>query len=187
MVYIEQKDIKNTERKYGIPELRETTFAMPEAEFSMVKASQVNGRAHDVTVFIFKDDCFIFNAKHWYPEGMSRAPSGAAKPGETIEEGALREVYEETGCNIKLLKYLLRIKCRFTCGEEYIDWTSHIFSGEYINGDLQPIDTIEIREVVIVHPSEIPDIKKMMKSIDSGGLQYRVYLTDEVMWILFPV
>jgi 8-oxo-dGTP pyrophosphatase MutT (NUDIX family) len=186
MVYIKPSDILQAEIKYGKPQLREVTFSMPEDEFSMVKASQKHGRAHDVTMFIIKGDKFIFNAKHWYPPGLSRAPSGAAKPGETIEEGAIREAYEETGCKIRLNKYLLRIKCRFTCGDEFLDWTSHIFSAEYIDGELKPIDTHEIREVFEIHPSQIPSIRKIMLTVESGGIQYRAYLTDEVMKILFP-
>jgi 8-oxo-dGTP diphosphatase len=186
MVYLKQSDILYIEKKYGKPELREVTFPMPEDEFKMVKASQKHGRAHDVTMFIMKGENFIFNAKHWYPPGLSRAPSGAVKPGETIEEGAIREAYEETGCRIRLKKYLLKIKCRFTCGEKFIDWTSHIFSAEYINGDLKPIDTREIRDVYEVHYSRIPSIKKIMNTLESGGIHYRAYLTDEVMKILFP-
>ncbi len=184
MVYLKQDEIEKIERKYGIPEHRETTFTMPDYEFSMVKASQRYGRSHDITLFIKKGDYFIFNAKHWYPKGMSRAPSGGVKPGEGIEDGCLREAWEETGCEIRLLKYILRIKCRFIWEDEYIDWTSHIFLAEYLQGDLKPVDTREIREVFLIHPSEIPKIREIMDTVDSGGIHYRAYLTDEVMKLL---
>ncbi|MBD3168389.1 MAG: NUDIX domain-containing protein [candidate division Zixibacteria bacterium] len=184
MAYITREIVEQTEQKFGIPQERETTFEMPDYEFSMVKASQKHGRKHDVTIFIRKGDKFIFNAKHWYPKGMCRAPSGAAKPGETLEEGALREAYEETGCVIKLDSYILRINCRFTCGDEYIDWISHIFTADFIEGDLQPRDTREIREVFVVEPSQIPQISKVMETVDSGGIHYRAYLTDVVMKLI---
>ncbi len=184
MVYISNRAIKEIEDKFGKPELRETLFEMPDYELSMVKNSQKDGRAHDVTVFIKKGDNFIFNAKHWYPKGMCRAPSGGVRPGENIEDGCLREALEETGCAVKLLKYLLRIKCRFTSGDELVDWTSHIFLAEFVSGDLKPIDTNEIREVFVVSPEEIPAIREVMEGVDSGGIHYRAYLTDEVMSIL---
>ena len=186
MTYIRESDIRATEKKFGRPQFRQVAFEMPEAEFSMVRASQKHGRAHDVTIFIIKGDHFIFTAKHWYPPGLSRAPSGAARRGETLEQGCLREAYEETGCAIKLKNYVLRIECRFTCGADFIDWTTHIFTADYLSGDLKPVDTKEIRDVHLVHPSQIPAIRKVMKAVDSGGIQYRAYLTDEVMDILFP-
>jgi ADP-ribose pyrophosphatase YjhB (NUDIX family) len=186
MAYTNEKDIAAAEEKYGTPELRTATFSMPEAEFSMVKASQKHGRAHDVTIFILKDGDFIFTAKHWYPPGLSRAPSGAAKPGETLEQGAVREAREETGCKIRLKRYILRINCRFTSGDEHIDWTTHIFTADYMEGDLKPIDTREIRDVYMVSPKKIPDIRRIMKTVDSGGIHYRSWLTDEVMKLLFP-
>ena len=184
MSYINENDIKLAEAQYGIPETRETTLAMPEHEFSMVKASQRHGRAHDITVFIAKGGHFIYNAKHWYPPGLFRAPSGAAKPGETLEQGCIREAWEETGCRIRLLKYLLRIRCRFICKQRHIDWLTHIFLAEYLEGDLHQIDTKEIREVHLVHPSEIPAIREAMRKSDSGGMQYRAYLTDEALAII---
>ncbi len=36
----------------------------------------------------------------WYP------PGGGLEPGETLEEGAIRETFEETGMNVRLIRLL---------------------------------------------------------------------------------
>ncbi len=100
-------------------------------------------------------------------------------PGEDFEAGAKREALEETGVDIELDSYLLRIKIRFQSGEEYIDWTSHVFTAKYAGGIIAPRDAKEIREAKVVSPDQIPGFVELMASSGVGGLIYRSYLTKE--------
>jgi len=100
MSFITKADLELMEKKYGRPVSFKTEFTMMPDEYAELKQSQKNGRAHDITMFIFHDDMLLFIAKHPYPDGLYRAPSGGVWRGESIVEGAKREAFEETGAEI---------------------------------------------------------------------------------------
>ncbi len=166
-------------RLYGQPDRLTTLQDMTPDELGIVRASMKNGRAHDITLYIKKDSGYIFIAKPFYPPGLYRAPSGGVMPDEDFETGAKREAMEETGVEIELKRYILRIDVRFQSGDDYIDWTSHIFTAEYVNGEINPQDTHEIREAKLVSPDEIHGFMELMLKSGVGGLIYRAYLTKE--------
>ncbi len=166
------------EQKYGTPRELTMSFAMNPAEFDMLKESMRDGRNSDVTLFIFKDKQVIVIAKPWYPAKMYRAPSGGIKPGEDMEVCAKREAYEETGVQIKLVCYVLRIQVTFTCGQASQGWTSHVFVAQYLSGRLHPVDTREISEVSLLSLEELAAMKARLLQQDSGGLHYRAALTE---------
>jgi len=169
------------EKKYGVPRKLAMSFLMNPAEFDMLKRSMEDGRDSDVTLFIFKDDKVIVIAKPWYPEGLFRAPSGGIKPGEDLELSAKREAFEETGAEIELGRYILRIRATFSCGQEKVKWTSHVFTARYLSGRLQPIDTREIKKVILLSLKELSALKEKLLVQDSGGLHYRAALTEEAI------
>ncbi len=159
-------------------------FEMNSEEFEGLKASQKKGRSHDVTLFIRKDDRFIVIAKHFYPRGLYRAPSGGINPGEDFVEGATREALEETGCRVELVRYILRSEVEFYCGSEAVAWTSYVFLADYLSGDLVPLDTGEIREVSLAETDMFGLFKKTMLASDKGGFHYRALLQDKTLRIL---
>ncbi len=166
------------EQKYGIPRELSMSFDMNPSEFDMLEASMADGRDSDVTLFIFKEDKVIVIAKPWYPEGLYRAPSGGIKPGEDMLLAAKREAYEETGVDIELVRYLLRIQVTFTCGQVNRSWTSHVFNARYLSGHPHPIDTEEIEKVSLLSLEELSGLKEKLLKQDSGGLHYRAALTQ---------
>ena len=166
------------ESKYGTPRELVMSFSMHLKEFEMLQASMKDGRNSDVTMFIFKDDKVLVIAKPWYPEGLYRAPSGGIKPGEDIELTAKREAYEETGTEIALEKYVLRIQVTFTRNEKKRKWTSHVFTARYLSGELRPVDTGEIKKVIQMSLEELSSLKSKLLKQDSGGLKYRAALTE---------
>jgi 8-oxo-dGTP pyrophosphatase MutT (NUDIX family) len=170
--------IEEIEKKYGQPRELTMSFRMNPSEFEMLKQSMRDGRNSDVTFFIFKDKKVIVIAKPWYPEGLYRAPSGGIKPDEDMELSAKREAYEETGVEIQLEKYLLRIQVTFTCGEASESWTSHVFTARYLSGEPHPIDTREIKKVALLSLKELSALKGKLLEQDSGGLHYRAALTE---------
>lgn len=170
--------LQKIENKYGRPPELVMSFRMNPSEFEMLKASMSDGRNSDVTLFIFKHDKVIVIAKPWYPDGLYRAPSGGIKPDEDMELSAKREAYEETGVEIQLEKYLLRIDVTFTCEESSESWTSHVFSAKYLSGEPHPIDTREINKVALLSLEELSALKSRLLEQDSGGLHYRAALTE---------
>jgi len=151
-------------------------------EFEMVRCSQKLGRAHDVTMFITLDNEIVVIKKPMYPPGAYRAPSGGITPGESFEEGSLREAYEETGLRVTMDRYLVRARVAFTCIGQAIDWTTHVFSATPVGGTLQPIDTHEIAEARYATVEEIRgSIRTALIESGSTGLRYRAELCDLVL------
>ncbi len=173
--------IASMEELYGIPDILTFAQDVDLDEYRRIHRSMSRGRLHDITLFIAKDDGFIFIAKHSYPPGLFRAPSGGLNKDEDFAVGARREAFEETGVEIELEKYLLRINVRFNSPSGQIDWTSHIFTARYLSGEITPVDTYEIREARLVTRDEIPDFQDTMRNSKVGGFHYRAFLTEETL------
>jgi len=73
----------------------------------------------------------------------------------------------------------------FTYEGREIPWTSHVFTAKYVSGRLRPIDTKEIAAVKQVSLEELQGkIRDNLLATGSGGLAYRVALTDKVVELL---
>jgi 8-oxo-dGTP pyrophosphatase MutT (NUDIX family) len=125
-----------------------------------------------VTLFIRKGGQYAAIRKPSYPKGLFRAPSSGVEPGESVEAGALREALEETGLEIRLSRYVFRSRVRFTHRrEESVDWTSHVFTADWIKGEIAPIDTVEIAEAIWVTRTELEASVPLLRAAPSGGLR----------------
>ena len=170
--------------QYGRPHSREFCFEATSGELDRIRSSQKYGRNHDVTLYIRKDNQIVVIAKHFYPPGMYRAPSGGLHPGEDFESGIAREVSEETGCSITLDKFLLRTAVTFNNEHDSVFWRSFVFLADYQSGDFQHTDKDEIREVYLAGWSEFESFGRIMRAMDIGGLHYRAALHETVTELL---
>ena len=184
-MYVGAKLIEEVEDRFGKPQVLYLKHEIGDKELALVRSSQKHGRAHDLTFFIFNNDHLALIRKHMFQRPIYRAPSGGLNPGESFEEGAKREALEETGLEIELEKYLLRIHVSFTSGDQHLDWTSHIFKAKVTGGQLAVRDTLEIAETRYGTLEELQGpIRQAL--LDSGWrlLAYRVALTDATVDIL---
>ncbi len=177
MTYVTPEIVADAELEFGRPLELSITIATAEKELNRIRASQRDGRAHDVTIMIRREGMYLFIAKHFYPRSLYRAPSGAARRGETLAEAAKREAFEETGALIKPSRYVLRTRCRFQAADDYIDWTSHVFSADYVSGEIAPKDLREIRDARFVTPAEISVFNAILLKINTAGFRYREFIT----------
>jgi ADP-ribose pyrophosphatase YjhB (NUDIX family) len=167
------------EKKYGTPKNVSLGEEMQDGEWALLRHSMRDGRKHDVTVFILKEGRIVVIKKHMHPKGVWRAPSGGVHHGEGTEEGIKREMREETGCTITVLRYILRIDVTFTHGDEKVEWTSHVFSASCLEDRFKPTDTYEIKSVRLATPDELRgSIRQALLASGLGGLIYRAKLTD---------
>ena len=183
-MYFTPRMIQMVADQYGYPPVLAMNVPVGQDEYDFIRSTQSYGRCHDITMYIFKGPQVIVNAKHHYPDGLYRAPSGGLKPGEDFLEGVYREAYEETGCKIELKKYILQINAYFSCGKKSIPWRTHIFTADYKSGKIKPIDIREIREAKLADMSEFEEYKRIIRTLESGGLSYRARLHDEVLRFL---
>jgi ADP-ribose pyrophosphatase YjhB (NUDIX family) len=168
--------------RYGEPRKLHFKADFRKFECDLVRESRAKGRLSDVTCFIRNPDSnYIVIQKHQYANtGIFRAPSGGATTGETIEEAAIREMREETGLTIRLIKLVLDLDLDVVCTEETIPWRSFVFLGEPIGGEMRPIDTHEIYEVAIMSREKLlGDVDRLMTQSGWGGFSYRAFLTRE--------
>jgi len=180
-MYLTEKMLAEARQKYGTPEVLHFRSGCSEREMDIIVGSQKHGRAHDITLFIFNGREIAVTAKHSYLPGMYRPPSGGLAPGESIERGAAREAFEETGLTIELEKYILRFEVEFFSNRRTVDWTSHVFTASCTGGKIEPHDHHEIREARWATLDEFPEFSRLMRLTDSGGLYYRAFLQEEVL------
>jgi ADP-ribose pyrophosphatase YjhB (NUDIX family) len=183
-MFVTDDQISAMVQQYGVPEERTFGIAVTEKEFNRIKSSQTDGRNHDVTAYIQKDDQVIVIAKHIYPPDLYRAPSGGLKPGEDFHDGLFREVREETGCEITIDRFVMRTAVSFIHGNEMIYWRSFIFLCSYVSGDFQFTDKDEIREVRLAGWDEFDEFGRIMRQTDLGGLHYRAVMHEELEKLL---
>ena len=183
-MYVTDDMIAGMSAKYGRPHRRSFDIETTAEEVARIRASQVEGRDHDVTVYIRKDDQVVVIAKHSHPPGLYRAPSGGLHDGEDFETGMNREVAEETGCRIKLVRFLLQTDVRFRHGEENVYWRSFVFLADFAGGDFNFTDHLEIREVRLAAWSEFETFGRVMRATNIGGLLYRAALHEAVVEVM---
>jgi len=166
--------------RFGVPHERAFRFAVTDKEYDRIRSSQKHGRNHDVTLYVIKDGKVVVIAKHFYPPGLYRAPSGGVNPGERLDDGIAREMAEEIGCVVGIDRFLLRTDVSFYRGRDVIHWRSFVCLAHYVSGDFRFTDTHEIREVRLADWSEFADFARIMRSLDIGGLHYRAELHEAV-------
>lgn len=183
-MYVTDDMIAEMVQRHGEP--YERTFRIPatDVELARIRSSQKAGRNHDVTVYVRRGDKLIVMAKHMYPPGLFRSPSGGLKPGESIEDGIHREIAEELGCEIKLDRFLLTTLVNFENGHDCLFWRSFVFTADYVSGDLNFTDTKEVRELAVVPWSAFDEYGETMRQTDLAGLHYRAELHETVVELL---
>ncbi|EKP95740.1 NUDIX hydrolase [Thermaerobacter subterraneus] len=177
------EELAAVEARLGRPQCLQWTGEVGPEELELVRASTRRGRHHDLTFFVFDPAGRVAAIrKPSFPPGIYRAPSGGARPGEPLLEGLRREAWEETGLDIEPTRYLLRIHARFTCGDQWEDWVSHVFAARTASSRLDPHDPGEIAEARFVTLEELAGpIRQRMLATGRGLFRYRVALTDAAL------
>lgn len=179
MSYLTEAMLEDAARRWGEPRRLRLDFAISLEERSLVRGSRRHDRSHDITLFIEREGRFAVIAKPMFSPGVWRAPSGGLTPGEDLETGARREALEETGLDVELTRYLLRIDARFGCGAETEPWTTHVFLARAGSDALDPHDRREIRAARWATRDEIQGpIRDALLATGRGLFAYRVALTD---------
>lgn len=214
------EDVARMVARYGEPLQMSLDVPMRTWELNLLRFSKRDGRYRDATIFIPYEGKLVCIAKHGYPAGIARPPSGGVVPGEPLDSAAEREAYEETGLRVRITRYLVRAECHFTPGMEVQPsphalaeasrkgrqegwifdalaafaaesparhdepeyWESHVFWAEPVGGALEPQDTTEIKDVVLLSPEELEDVvHQRMRVTDIGGFAYRVALQETAL------
>lgn len=186
-MYLTEETLREIEARYGAPRRETAAAEFTSSSFGLVDRCRRKGRLHDVTLMIWEPErrAYALIRKPSYPPGVFRPPSGGVEDGEPFEEGARREAREETGLEVRLERYLLRVDARFTCSGDSCPWTTHVFSAVAVGGVLDPLDRHEIEEACWGTPEEIwTRYRSAMLAMNSAGMRYRVFLQDTALELL---
>lgn len=188
-MYLGAAAVAECERRFGRPLPVTIEARLDPAEMDALVRSQRHGRAHDVTFFILDErERVVVIRKPSFPAGCWRPPSGGVEPGEGMEAGALREAREETGLEIALERYLVRVDGRFVeegAAGRIIPWTSHVLTSRAVGGRLEPIDRKEIAEARWATLADLAGpVRAALLASGRGGFRYRVALHDAVLALL---
>ncbi|ADU51489.1 NUDIX hydrolase [Thermaerobacter marianensis DSM 12885] len=177
------EELAAVEALLGRPRCMEWQGEVGPEELALVRSSTRRGRHHDLTFFAFDPEGRVAAIrKPTFPPGIYRAPSGGARPGEPLLDGLRREAWEETGLEIEPTRYVLRIRARFTFGDQWEDWVSHVFAARTASTRLAPQDRREIAEARFVTVEELAGpIRQRMLATGRGLFRYRVALTDATL------
>ena len=177
---INDDEVQSLIDRFGEPVSHHFSVDFLDFECDLVKRTRKKGRLHDVTCFIQKSEGqYVVIQKNQYANtGIYRAPSGGAKRGESLEDAAYREMYEETGLEVRLLRFVLDMYLDLTCNGEVIPWRSLVFLAEPCGGSMKPIDTYEIFDVTVMSREELlGTVDRLMCESGWGGFAYRSFIT----------
>jgi 8-oxo-dGTP pyrophosphatase MutT (NUDIX family) len=185
LMHINATVLAEQEKRFGQPNSLSMTQEIDLDELELVRHSIRKQRTHDITFFILDGNRVVVIKKPFFPDGAYRAPSGGINPGEPFLSGVRREAFEETGLDIELDRYLLRIQATLTCADETEIWWTHVFSAHANGVELDPQDTVEIAEARWVSLEELQGpIRQTLLDTGRGLFNYRVWLTDETIKVL---
>jgi 8-oxo-dGTP pyrophosphatase MutT (NUDIX family) len=179
---IKTEELDSLIEHYGEPQKLHFKAHFQKFECDLIRKSRDKGRLHDVTCFIkLPNNCFVVIQKHQYAgTGIFRAPSGGAKIGESLEDAAIREMREETGLTVRLMRFVLDLDLDVICTDEQISWRSLVFLAESLGGEMKPLDTHEIYKVTVMTREELlGNVDNLMIKSGWGGFAYRAFLTRE--------
>jgi 8-oxo-dGTP pyrophosphatase MutT (NUDIX family) len=197
-------ELAEAEIRFGVPEQMAMEQVVNQEEMELVASSLRRLRTHDVTFFIMDEDRLAVIRKPMFARGVLRAPSGGIRSGESVEAGAVREAWEETGLEIRLERYLLRIYATFYPPEPWpgsatlppevadpddpnvLHWWTHVFQASVLGRrQIEPVDTDEIAEARWATLEELQGpIRDALIATSLGLFRYRVALTDAAVALL---
>lgn len=185
MVYVDERMLEPVRERYGAPRMLRLQVEVSRPELDLVVASGGSGRRHDVTFFVMNGERLALIRKPHFPPGVWRPPSGGIHRGEVFEAGVRREAAEEIGAAIELDRYLVVADGLFTCGDDSVEWRTHVFSATTEARELVPNDTVEIAAARWGTLPELagPIRERLLELVAAGrGLwRYRVGLHDAAL------
>jgi 8-oxo-dGTP pyrophosphatase MutT (NUDIX family) len=114
-----------------------------------------------VTILVFDEDKRILLVRH-HNNDLWVAPGGMIEPNETPENAAIREMKEETNCNIKLTTTIGTYGGPDFCMQyqngDQVGYVMTVFMAEIVDGKLKP-DGEEIHEIKYFSYEETKSLK----------------------------
>jgi 8-oxo-dGTP pyrophosphatase MutT (NUDIX family) len=178
--------VRAAEQRFGSPAEACVEQELLPWEMDLIDRVCGTTRFHDLTTFVLGGRSLALVHKPSEPEGVYWTPAGGLHDGEPMEQGVRREVREETGIDVTVERYLLRLEALFTCGPRSRPWTSHVFLARptrpaAADQALSPEDTKEIERAAWIDVETfVHHTVPLLRSTEWGRFRYRLHLAELV-------
>jgi len=177
--------IQEAEDRYGQP--LEAAVRQPLLAWELDLIERVCGdvRFHDLTAFVLRDDRLALVHKPSDRPGVYWAPAGGLAGDEELAAGVRREVWEETGLEVEVERYVLRLRASFEVDRRARPWVSHVFLARWMGGELDPVDTREVETAAWVPVRRFQqEIAPLFTAAGWGRYAYRLHMASLVLPLL---
>lgn len=161
-----EQEIAALAERYGEPR----RFARPVGADTFEPLSMRDRYGEVCMVIRRPSGCLLTAIKTFYPPGAFRLPTGGIHHGETIEAALLREVYEETGLEVAVRRFLAVVE--YTGSHAFATFA---FLLDERGGSLGPTDPGEqigaFREIEI---AELPALAETLERAHELGTPERI-------------
>jgi 8-oxo-dGTP pyrophosphatase MutT (NUDIX family) len=155
-------------------------------EMDLIERVCGDTRFHDLTTFVLDGTSLAMVHKPSDPDGVYWVPAGGLHADERLDQGVRREVREETGLDVRVERYLLRLEAFFTCGVRSRPWTSHVFVARpsrpaELQDRLHPEDTKEVERAAWIDVDTfVTHTVPILRSTGWGRFGYRLRMAELV-------
>ena len=140
---VDEAELTALAARYGNPVRWSRVLEIPPRMFGEREKALKKRRGETVLAIPRPGRRVLLHTKTFYPAGAYRLLSGGIEIGEGVEEGARREIREETGFSVQLSRFLGVVEYEFRDESHTAPWVSYLFLTEE-TGDLpQAIDSGE--------------------------------------------
>ena len=123
------------------------------------KYHQIHYPHESVTIVIFneKNEILMIREKRYTVGRLEwEVPAGRIEDGESLEDAAIREAMEETGCTLKDLKFL----CSQNPANGMSDSTNHVFAARVVTeNSIQDVDEVAYKQWM-----PIEEVKELLRT-----------------------
>ncbi len=123
------------------------------------------------------------HAKPHYPDRIFRLPSGGVQWDESVEHALLREVAEETGLDVEVMRFLALVEYEFYRDEATVPFASYVFHLKSSGGTPIFQEGEPISAFYGVPPSKLASMADQMRALNGdrrGWGQWRALAHDVV-------
>ncbi len=158
-------EVADLAARFGAPQMRTYNILADDYIYSHRWRGRSDRRAEVVFAIQTPTGRIWLHAKTHYPSHIYRLPTGGIHKDELVEEALLREVAEETGLTIKIVRFLAVLEYHFWYGPSMVPFMSYVFHVSSTGGTPVCHAGEDISDFRAVYPSQLRKIAANLRNL----------------------